>query len=53
MYKSLADVNRRKSNIVISGLPETPTSSANGVNDLISPDLDQKAFESLCEEQFF
>ena len=52
VYKSLADVNRRKSNIVVSGLPETPASSTNGANDPVNPDPDRKAFEPLCEEHF-
>ena len=53
VYKSLADVNRRKSNIVVSGLPEPPASSTNGANDPVNHDSDRKAFESLCEEFFY
>ena len=49
VYKSLADVNKRKCNIVVSGLPEAPQDT---IHDTMEHDTDRKTFESICEEHF-
>ena len=49
VYKSLADANRRKCNIVVSGLPEAPQDMTHGTTE---HDSDRKIFESICEEHF-
>ena len=44
IHKTLVDINRRKNNVVISGLPEVLSDD--------SVDCDKHAFEQLCEENF-
>jgi len=51
VYKSLADANRRKCNIVVSGLPEAPQHT-DTIHDTVEHDTDRQTFESMCEEHF-